>query len=99
MQRYFFDLQHEADAYGVQLPDAREAGRYALRYAAELIRDLDVDAHRQHYWRMDVRGEDEAALFSVVLEMLPVRSGAADHPRPMAAGGATLLDARRRRSA
>jgi len=99
MGRYFFDLQHEADACGVELCDRRAAGRYALRYASDLIRDLDVDAHRQGYWRMDVREEDGAALFSVVLEMLPVRIGAGDHPRPVSVHGVTPFDAQQQRRA
>ncbi len=75
MPRYYYDLQTDRDEIGVVLPDATASRAYAMRYAGELIRDLEVGARGQEYWRMDVRGE-ERALFSLVVEVMPVAADA-----------------------
>ena len=81
MPRYYYDLQSDRGEIGGGLPDAAASRAYAMRYAGEMIRDLAVGARGQDYWRMDVRGE-ERALFSLVVEVMPVAAYAwAEDPR------------------
>ena len=72
MPLFYFDLPSDWDDMGVDLPDVSAARAYALRYASELIRDLDVASDDRERWRMSVRGADDTALFALMVELGPV---------------------------
>lgn len=73
MPRYHYDLQTDRDEIGVVLPNVAASRAYALRYAGELLHDLEVGSRGQEYWRLDVRSEGRT-LFSLVVELMASRS-------------------------
>lgn len=72
MPLFYYDLPSDRDDLGVDLPDVSAARVYAVRYASEVIRDLDVASDGRESWHMSVRGEDGTALFALMVELGPV---------------------------
>lgn len=88
MPRYHFDLQHDADELGCDLPDLAAAQAFARRYAGELLREGPETAIEDR-WRMDVRQEGGPVVFSLVMELVPAR---AEAPKPRSFSPAPVAD-------
>ena len=70
MSRFFFNVQHGADAsyvdpIGEDFPDRASAWRTATTYVGEAIRDLNGDLEFDVEWRLDVNDEDGQLLYRV----------------------------------
>lgn len=68
MPRFFFDTDDAsapADVDGVELPNLAAARDMALRYAGECLMSHPQDCWDRGEWRLVVRDESRATLFSV----------------------------------
>ena len=80
MPHFYFDVLGQPDEYGTDLPSIANARHYAMRYAADLIRDIDVGSRGPEYWRLDVRQDQQEPAFSIVVELLPIAQTASVQP-------------------
>jgi len=58
--RYYFHIKHDAsyhDEIGNEFPDMEAAWNEAVKYAGEMIRELDGKMVAAPEWRMDVAAE------------------------------------------
>lgn len=72
MPRFYFNVSNGArlndrDDLGQELPDRRSAWEIATRYTADSLRDLDGGLQPDDDWRLEVRSEDGARVFQILI--------------------------------
>ncbi|MGW1423280.1 DUF6894 family protein [Bradyrhizobium manausense] len=72
MARFYFNVRNgnrldDRDDLGQELPDRRTAWEIATRYAADSLRDLDGDLLPDDDWQLEVRTEDGARIFQILI--------------------------------
>jgi hypothetical protein len=69
--RYFFHVHDgpfgHIDRVGEELPDRHTAWREAIRYAGEVIRDLDGRLEPATEWRLDVTDREGHPIYRIVV--------------------------------
>jgi hypothetical protein len=82
MRRYHFhdaDAERHPDSEGVELPDDDTAKVMAVRYAGELLKHNPRDLWEKGHWRVEVTGDDNALLWTVVTIAIDAPSPISSH--------------------